>query len=135
MPRARADSSVFQAIADPTRRGVLDALREGERGAGELGGLFEMSQPAMSQHLKVLLEAGLVEQRREGRARIYRLAPDRLRAVRDWVSHYDRFWDEKLAALRRYLDSHQPATGEPPGRNEKPMRSARSATNRRKGGG
>lgn len=135
MSRSRADATVFHAIADPTRRGVLDALRDQERGAGELSGMLDVSQPAMSQHLRVLLEAGLVDQRREGRARIYRIAPDRLKPVRDWVARYERFWDEKLGELRRYLDAHEAASTEPGRLREKATRRARVGSKRKKGGG
>lgn len=107
MARALAAADVFTAIADPTRRRVLDVLRDGERAAGDLLGEFEFTQPALSQHLRVLREAGLVEQRRDGRHRRYRLKAERLGVVRDWITHYDRFWDQKLQSLREYLDAHE----------------------------
>jgi DNA-binding transcriptional ArsR family regulator len=89
----------FRAIADPTRRAILDLLAEGERPAGELCEYFDVSQPALSQHLKVLRDAGLVTPRRDGRRQIYRVEPEPLRAVHDWVSHYERFWADKFRAL------------------------------------
>lgn len=99
--------ATFRAIADPTRRAILDVLRSGERTVSELLEPFEMSQPALSQHLKVLRQAGLVEQRRDGRRRIYRLDAEPLREVYDWVAHYERFWDAKLDALGRFLDQQE----------------------------
>ncbi|HJL18560.1 MAG TPA: metalloregulator ArsR/SmtB family transcription factor [Sandaracinaceae bacterium LLY-WYZ-13_1] len=97
-------NQVFRAIGDPTRRAILDALVEGERSVGELTERFEVSQPAVSQHLKILREAGLVAPRRDGRRRLYRVEAGPLREVYDWVAHYERFWDDKLAALGRFLD-------------------------------
>ena len=82
--------SVFQAVADPTRRAILDLLARGERSAGELVDPFPISQPAVSQHLRVLREADLVAERREGRRRVYRLNPAGLREVYDWAAHYER---------------------------------------------
>lgn len=101
------DASPYRAVADGTRRRILDVLANGERSVSELLECFEdegLSQPALSQHLKVLREAGLVAVRRDGRRRIYSLDPRPLRAIYDWVAHYERFWDEKLAALGKLLD-------------------------------
>ncbi len=112
MPRQPADSSVFRAIADPTRRAILDRLREGERAAGELAGAFAMSAAAVSQHLGILKRAGLVADRRVGRVRFYRLLPEPLAAVESWVGEYRRFWPERLAALGAYLERLH---GEEPG--------------------
>ena len=95
----------FRALADPTRRAILDLLLDGERTAGELGVEFPVSQPAMSQHLRVLREAGLVTQRPEGARRWYRIDPVGLRTVYDWLEHYGHLWDDRLAALGRHLDS------------------------------
>ena len=99
--------AAFRALADPTRRAILDRLRAGERTAGELGADFAMSQPALSQHLRVLRDAGLVTQRPDGRRRWYRIDPVGLRAVYDWLEHYAAFWDERLRALGRYLDEQE----------------------------
>jgi DNA-binding transcriptional ArsR family regulator len=100
---ATADG-VFRALADPTRRALLHRLRDGERSAGELGAGFEISQPALSQHLKVLREAGLITPRADGRRRFYRIDPATLRTAYDWFEHYERFWDERFSALGRHLD-------------------------------
>ncbi|HEX5401164.1 MAG TPA: metalloregulator ArsR/SmtB family transcription factor [Pseudonocardiaceae bacterium] len=96
-------TDVYAAIADPTRRGILDLLAEDGRSVTELAAPFHMTRPAVSQHLRVLREAGLVSERRAGRRRIYQLAPDGLREVDLWLSSYRRFWHTKLAALGEYL--------------------------------
>ena len=102
--RATADSSVFQAIADPARRAILVSLRDGERSAGDLIGPLGVSQSAASQHLAVLRRAGLVAARREGRNQIYRVTPEPLYEIAFWIHHFDRFWTDRLASLGRYLD-------------------------------
>ena len=104
MARPEAAVDVFRAIADPTRRGLLDLLRNGERSVGALAGEFSLSQPAISQHLRVLKDVGLVREERQGRHRVYQLRPRPLREVLDWVSCYERFWAHKLDALEAYLD-------------------------------
>jgi DNA-binding transcriptional ArsR family regulator len=95
---------LFRAISDPTRRAILDLLREGERSVGEIHHAFDVTMSAISQHLRVLLDAGLVVQRRAGRERIYRLEAAPLREVADWLSFYEPFWEERLDALGGYLD-------------------------------
>jgi len=94
---------VFGAVGDPTRRAVLDMLRRGELGAGEIARPFRMSRPAISQHLRVLKDAGLVVARRHGREQRYSLRPSPLRSVDEWLEHYRSFWSEKLSALGDYL--------------------------------
>jgi DNA-binding transcriptional ArsR family regulator len=95
---------VFFAISDPTRRRMLDLLLVADMSVTQLAKPFRMSQPAISQHLRVLRKAGLVEAERLGRERRYRLRGQRLRGVYDWVAHYQKFWNEKLTALGSYLD-------------------------------
>jgi DNA-binding transcriptional ArsR family regulator len=95
----------FRAIADPSRRAILDLLAEGRRTVNELLGHFRFSQPALSKHLRVLREAGLVEAEADGRQRRYALRADGLRSVADWVRHYERFWNTKLDALGDVLDA------------------------------
>ncbi|MCA9255027.1 MAG: winged helix-turn-helix transcriptional regulator, partial [Phycisphaerales bacterium] len=92
------DIPVFRAISDPTRRAILDLLAAGERAVSDLLKPFRMTQPAVSQHLRVLREAGLVSERREGRRRVYKLEAEPIRAVYDWAAHYERFWTRKLTA-------------------------------------
>jgi DNA-binding transcriptional ArsR family regulator len=107
MSRSRSvEDAVFRAIADPTRRALLDALAEGDRPAGDLGRPFAISQPGLSQHLRVLREVGLVRERREGRRRIYRLNPRPLKRVHAWVAAYERFWRRRLDALEDYLEDN-----------------------------
>lgn len=106
MTPLHAHSDVFQAIAHPARRAILDRLRAGEQPVLALAEPFDMSLPAISQQLRVLRRAGLVRERREGRQRLYRLNPAPLREVRDWMRHYETFWTRRLQALGDYLDSH-----------------------------
>ncbi len=108
MVRSRVDADIFKAVADPTRRRILDLLGEGERTVGELAGEFNVSQPAVSQHLRVLREAGLVGWARAGRSHRYSLNPVPLKEVFDWVAFFSRFWDEKLTALGRFLEKNYP---------------------------
>ena len=96
--------SIFRAIADPVRRALLDLLAEGEQAAGELLLHFDFSQPALSRHLRILREAGLVQVQPVGRERRYRLRGEALRSVADWVRHYERFWTEALDRLGSVLD-------------------------------
>lgn len=104
MSRAIAAATPFTAIADPTRRAVLVELRSGEKKPSDLMTRIESSASALSQHLAVLLQSGLVSQRKSGRERFYRLEANKLREVADWVSIFDAFWDEKLDALGAYLE-------------------------------
>ena len=100
-----AMATSFELLADPTRRRVLDELRAGERSVGELVELLKMSQPAVSKQLRVLREAGLASVRAEAQRRIYRLNPDGLREVDAWLAPFRAFWDERLDAMERTLDS------------------------------
>lgn len=106
MSRPAASADIFQAIADPTRRALLDRMREGEQSVTQLAEPFEMSMPAISQHLHILCDAGLVTQRKVGRMRLYRLNPEPLKQVSDWVNPYEQFWQEKLDALGKYLEEN-----------------------------
>lgn len=94
---------VFAAIAHPVRRDILDLLAERERPVGEIASHFAVSRPAISQHLRVLLDAGLVAERRVGRERRYALVPEPLARVSAWLSHYDRFWESHLDNLKTLL--------------------------------
>jgi DNA-binding transcriptional ArsR family regulator len=98
-------SEVFSAIADPNRRRLLDLLAAGDSPAQDLAERFDMSFAAVSQHLKVLLDAGLVARRAQGRQRIYRLAPEKLRIVDEWTAGYRKFWRSRLKRLGDYLDA------------------------------
>ncbi len=98
------EPEVFGAISHPTRRRMLDLLADGERPVKVIAANFATSRPAVSQHLRILLDAGLVTEERCGRERRYRLVPERLGPVRDWLSHYERFWDDRYTGLKRLLD-------------------------------
>jgi DNA-binding transcriptional ArsR family regulator len=104
MHRARADSDIFRAIADPTRRAILDRLRAGPAPVNELAAAFEQSRPAISKHLRVLREARLVSEQRNGRERVYQLRPAPLQTVVGWVEGYRSFWQQNLTQLKRYLE-------------------------------
>jgi len=101
-----AHADVFNAIAHPVRRALLDRLRDGEQPVLALAAPFDMTLPAVSQQLRVLRRARLVRERRDGRQRYYRLNPEPLRAVRDWMRMYERFWTKRLRRLGDYLDHH-----------------------------
>ncbi len=98
-------SAVFSAIADPTRRDILDLLREGERSAGEVAARYSVSRPAISRHLRVLREAGLVNERRDSRLRLYSLAPEPLRQVERWLDPYRTYWAARLHELKRVVEA------------------------------
>lgn len=97
--------SSFTVLAEPHRRALLDLLREGERPVGELVGALALSQPAVSKHLRILREAGLVEVRTAAQRRLYRLRPEPLREVADWLDPYRRLWTDALDDLQRHLDA------------------------------
>jgi len=106
MSRRRVTTDVFTAIADPTRRGLLDQLSRGEQTVLGLARPFAVTLSAVSQHLKLLRAVGLVSVRRAGRERYYRLNPRPLHEVADWVGRYEHFWRGRLGALRDYLDEN-----------------------------
>lgn len=94
---------MFTALADPTRRAVFELLARGEAPVNALTARFEVSQPAISQHLTTLRRAGLVTQRRDGRNVLYRIEPAGLRPLVGWLTHYQAFWPRKLARLKTLL--------------------------------
>ncbi|WP_214409029.1 ArsR/SmtB family transcription factor [Sphaerisporangium fuscum] len=98
-------TDVFAALASPARRELLRLLRdEGAQPVRRLADRFAMARPSVSEHLKVLKDAGLVTERRSGRERLYSLDPGPLLEVRDWLTPYERFWREKLSGLHDLLD-------------------------------
>ncbi|MGO8794343.1 MAG: ArsR/SmtB family transcription factor [Candidatus Sulfotelmatobacter sp.] len=97
--------AIFQALADPTRRAVLDLLRRGSQPAGEIAGAFPVSRPAISKHLRLLRRAHLVREHREGRHRVYQLNPEPLRAVDSWLGQYRAFWNMNLANLKTFVEA------------------------------
>lgn len=106
MSRILSSIDVFHAVADPTRRAILDRLKERSVPATDLARGFRMSRPAVSKHLRVLRQAGLVRERREGRQRIYQLNPAPLRDVARWVEQYRDFWQTNLANLKTFLENN-----------------------------
>lgn len=116
----------FSALADPTRRAILDRLAGGEASVTELAAPFRISLPAISKHLKVLERAGLISRARDRQWRPARLRPEPLKEVAEWAERYRRFWDESYDRLDEYLDELQ-------GRGQK-QRGARQTTARRSRG-
>lgn len=105
--------TTFQALADPTRRAVLDLLRHGRQPAGHIARAFPISRPAISKHLRLLRRAHLVEERREGRHRLYQLNPEPLKAVDHWLESYRAFWSMSLANLKAFVEAeHAKETAE-----------------------
>ncbi len=102
---AQAASDVFTAIAHPVRRRLLDMLTQGERSVTALAEPFDVSRSAISQHLGILLDSGLVDQHKRGREHYYHLRPENLNEVYAWIRHFERFWPEKLDSLGTVLDS------------------------------
>jgi DNA-binding transcriptional ArsR family regulator len=97
--------ATFSALADPTRRAVLDMLREGSQPAGRIAQAFPVSRPAISKHLRLLRQAHLVEERREGRHRLYQLNPEPLKAVDSWLEQYRVFWRTSLTSLKTFVEA------------------------------
>lgn len=99
--------SAFEALAEPTRRRIVELLADGERSAGELAASFETSRPAVSRHLRVLRESGLVRVRGDGQRRLYSLDPAPLEALDAWLDRYRGFWTNRLDALDTELRRRQ----------------------------
>jgi DNA-binding transcriptional ArsR family regulator len=97
--------ATFSALADPTRRAVLDLLRKGRQPAGQIAQAFPVSRPAISKHLRFLRRAHLVNEHREGRHRFYHLNPEPLRAVDSWLEHYRAFWTTSLNNLKAFVEA------------------------------
>ena len=100
-------TALFEILAEPNRRRVLDLLREQDRTVGELVEALEMNQPAVSKHLRVLRDAGLVEASIDAQRRVYRLRAEPLAEVDAWLAPYRKFWRGRLAALQRHLASNR----------------------------
>lgn len=96
----------FAVLAEPTRRDILDLLRDGERPVGELVDRLHLSQPAVSKHLRVLRDAGLVDVRPDAQRRLYRLRPEPLAEVDAWLTPYRRLWNRSLDELERHLEEN-----------------------------
>ena len=108
MARASTTADVFNAVAEPRRRQILDVLAGGERSVGELVRALGIAQPQVSKHLRVLREVGAVAVREDGRQRRYRLNGPALKPIHDWVKEYERLWSERFDALDAVLDELKP---------------------------
>src|SRR5271157_613806 len=102
---AKTTEAAFQALADPTRRAVLDLLRRGSQPAGQIASAFPVSRPAISKHLRLLRRAHLVREHREGRHHVYQLNPEPLRAVDSWLDQYRAFWKMNLTSLKAFVEA------------------------------
>ncbi|MGD0571105.1 MAG: metalloregulator ArsR/SmtB family transcription factor [Candidatus Sulfotelmatobacter sp.] len=102
---SKTTEATFQALADPTRRAVLDLLRRGSQPAGEIAQAFPVSRPAISRHLRLLRRAHLVREHREGRHRVYQLNPEPLRTVDSWLDQYRAFWTMNLNSLKTFVEA------------------------------
>jgi DNA-binding transcriptional ArsR family regulator len=101
---AAVEDKIFQALADPSRRAILESLTRGEVAVRDLTARFDISQPAISQHLATLKDAGLVKGRRDGRCVYYCVDPRGMKPLIDWIAHYRVFWTEHVDRLERLLD-------------------------------
>ncbi len=105
MPSAAlAENRIFQALADPSRRAIFESLTPGEAAVMDHTARFDISQPAVSQHLAALKTAGLVQARREGRRVFYRVRPKGMKPLIDWIAHYRAFWTEHVDRLEQLLE-------------------------------
>jgi len=105
MQRAAAgENRIFQVLADPSRRAIFESLTRGEKAVTDITARFRISQPAVSQHLATLKDAGLVNRRREGRRIYYRVDPRGMKPLIDWISHYRAFWTDHVDRLEQLLE-------------------------------
>lgn len=101
---AMATLTTLQVLAEPSRQAILDLLRDGELPVGELVARLNMSQPAVSKHLRVLKEAGMVDVRADAQRRLYRIRPEPLAELDDWLASYRKLWTARLGRLEEHLD-------------------------------
>lgn len=99
------DQMVFRAISDPTRRSIMALLAGKEQSLNEIVANYQMTRPAVTKHLKILQEGGLISVRAQGRARLHRLQPEALKTVSEWLSFFSQFWDDKLADLKQAVEA------------------------------
>jgi DNA-binding transcriptional ArsR family regulator len=118
-PATQVAEATFQALADPTRRAVLDLLRRGSQRAGQIANAFPVSRPAISKHLRLLRRAHLVREHREGRHRVYQLNPEPLRAVDSWIEQYRVFWAANLNNLKAFVEAEHARETEAASRKQK----------------
>jgi DNA-binding transcriptional ArsR family regulator len=112
MARAATTADAFNAVAEPRRRQILDALTEGERPVNDLVAVLGLAQPQVSKHLRVLREVGAVAVRDDGRRRLYRLNGQALKPIHDWVSSYEQSWTERFDLLDDVLDELKKEEGD-----------------------
>jgi len=124
MARAATTTDVFNAVAEPRRREILDALAEGELAVSDLVRLLGLGQPQVSKHLRVLREVGAVDVREDGRQRRYRLNGPALKPIHDWVRRYERSWEDRFAALDTVLEDIGPTEEDDHGGNDERHREA-----------
>jgi DNA-binding transcriptional ArsR family regulator len=117
--------TVFEIIAEPNRRAILSLLVESQQSVGEIERQLRMSQPTVSKHLRVLREAGFVESMVDAQRRLYRLRPEPLREVDDWLTPFRRLWTKHVDALERYLDRMDGRKDQPARTKRKPRKTTR----------
>lgn len=105
MPRAATSSDVFNAIAEPQRRAILGLLASRERPVGDVVVALRLTQPAVSKHLRVLRDVGLVQMRRDGRRKLYRTNAQALRPIHDWAGMFERYWEQQLDRIKKRAES------------------------------
>ncbi|CAM3386751.1 ArsR/SmtB family transcription factor [Isoptericola cucumis] len=121
MARAATTTDAFNAVAEPRRREILDALAQQERSVGELVELLHVAQPVVSKHLRVLREVGLVEVRDDGRRRLYRTDARPLQEIHEWAGRFERLWEERFALIDELLDEMDESPDDrPDARGERP---------------
>ena len=130
MARAATTADAFNAVAEPRRREILDALAQGERSVTDLVDQLGVAQPVVSKHLRVLREVGLVRVRDEGRQRIYQLDPAPLREVYEWVRDYERCWNERFDLLDAVLDDLKARPADPGGEESRATESGTTGKER-----
>jgi DNA-binding transcriptional ArsR family regulator len=111
-------NSSFAVVAEPNRRAILSLLLASERSVGEIERRLRLSQPAVSKHLRVLRDAGFVEARVEAQQRVYRLRPEPLMELDEWLAPFRRFWSKRVDALEEYLDRMDDPPPQPKGRKK-----------------
>lgn len=126
---ATYSNEAFAALADPTRRAVLDLLRQGSLTAGRIAQQFPVSRPAISKHLRLLRRARLVEQRRDGRQRVYKLSAAPLKTVDSWLRQYRSFWSANLASLKKFVETENEKETASANRIKKPGSGRRAQEN------
>src|SRR5918994_7087737 len=104
MPRASTTSDPFNAVAEPRRRHILEFIALEERSVGEIADALELGQPSVSKHLQVLRDVGLVTVRRDGRRTLYRINPETLRTIHDWIALFERHWRAQLRRIKAHAE-------------------------------